>query len=595
MDFTEALSILKKETDNQCMNIEEIDVKQSLNLINYDDIFSQVNIPNFRTSMRDGYAIRYSDIDSSSNKLSTFIIKSNIYTDTIVESNESNETYSNICSYITTGSVIPDIYDTIVMIEDTIKIYNNTIQLKKEMIENIKYSEWIRQIGSDIKKDELVINKNTLINENIIGTLISIGIEKIKVIKQPSIALISSGSEIIDNKDMYSSNKNVVYDINRPVLKILFDKYGYKNINDYGILSDNYEETKKTIDDLIEKYDMVVTSGGISMGEQDYIKKIMLEKNSIIINKLKVKPGKPFLFSKMIIDNKTKYIFNLPGNPVSTIVNFHMLLKPSVDNIISNNFNLPTKLKCTLLNDLKSDKTRLEFTRGILYYSYKFNKFFVRALQENDKSSNISQLNNSNCFIETINNHKYNIGNTINVYQISQIKDYFEYENILNIGIVTTSDRASNNIYEDISGKEIIKYLKENLKSKFQIYYTLISDDSYKIKESINNYSKNLYCDLILTTGGTGPAFRDNTSNVTREIIDKELPGFGEIIRNKNFDLVCTSILSAQIAGIIYNENNSTLILNLPGKPNAIKECLDIIFKSLPKYFEIMESPKFVL
>ena len=73
----------------------------------------------------------------------------------------------------------------------------------------------------------------------------------------------------------------------------------------------------------------------------------------------------------MIIDNKTKYIFNLPGNPVSTIVNFHMLLKPSIDNIISNNFNLPIKLKCTLINDLKSDKTRLEFTRGILYYSYK--------------------------------------------------------------------------------------------------------------------------------------------------------------------------------------------------------------------------------
>ena len=275
-----------------------------------------------------------------------------------------------------------------------------------------------------------------------------------------------------------------------------------------------------------------------------------------------------------------------------------MLLKPSVDNIISNNFNLPTKLKCTLINELKSDKNRLEFTRGILYYSYKFNKFFVRAIQENDKSSNISQLNNSNCFIETINNHKYNIGDTINVYkinEINEIKDYFEYENILNIGIVTTSDRASNNIYGDISGKEIMKYLKENLKSKHLVYYTLISDDSYKIKESINNYSKNLYCDLILTTGGTGPAFRDNTTNVTRELIDKELPGFWEIIRNKNFDLVCTSILSAQIAGIIYNENNSTLILNLPGKPNSIKEYLDIIFKTLPKYFEIMKSPLFII
>ena len=327
------------------------------------------------------------------------------------------------------------------MIEDTNKLDDYTIELKQEF--KIKWGQWIRKIGSDIQVNDLIIEKNKVINENIIGTLISIGIYEVKVIKQRIITIVSSGSEIIDNSSYYKYDKNTVYDINRPVLKILFEKSGFKYISDGGILHDDYDVTKRTIEHLLKHCDILVTSGGISMGEQDYIKKIMLEKNCIIINKLNIKPGKPFLFSKLVIENKTKYIFNLPGNPVSTIVNFHLLLKPSINNMITNNFKLPFKYKCTLINNLKSDNTRLEFVRGILYYSYKFNKHYVKALQENDKSSNVSQLNNCNCLIETNIAHIYNIGDTVNVYQISEIKEYTEYENIFKVGIITTSNRPN--------------------------------------------------------------------------------------------------------------------------------------------------------
>lgn len=591
MNFEDALQILSNSTQLSTLlstdinNYEVIDVLESDNRYSYENIYSNINVPNNRLSMRDGYAIKYYNIK---NKINEFKVVNSIFTDTIIPTNEvTNET--NLCYYITTGSIVPDEYDTIVMIEDIEKLKDNMIKISSLMINKINEKQWIRDIGNDIMKGELIISKNTKINNYMIGTLISIGIHNIKVIKNPKIAIFSTGNEIISNTNEYNDMKNTVFDINRPMLKLLLNKYNFGNVEDIGIIKDNYDKIKTTIDNLIINYDVIITTGGISMGEQDFIKKIMLEKNHILINKLNVKPGKPFLFSKI----NNCLIFNLPGNPVSTIVNFHMLLYPCLKNMLINNFKLPKLLNGYLINNLISDKSRLEFTRGIIYFSIKFNRLFVKVLQENDNSSNISQLNNFNCLIKTEINNKYNIGDLVQVYQINNIENYNNFDNVFKIGILTMSDRASQNIYEDISGNEIINYINNNIKSNFEYYYLLINDDESNIKKSINNYTKIIPCDLILTTGGTGPSFRDNTSKVTKELIDKELPGFGEIIRNKNFEYIPTSILSGQTAGVIYNEFNTTLIINLPGKPQAIKECLDIIIKSLPKYFQIMNSPDF--
>ena len=156
---------------------------------------------------------------------------------------------------------------------------------------------------------------------------------------------------------------------------------------------------------------------------------------------------------------------------------------------------------------------------------------------------------------------------------------------MLKIGIITISDRASAGVYEDKSGKEIEKFLKENIINEFEIIYKLIPDEFEIISNSLNNLVEKK-CSLILTTGGTGPAKRDITPEATKSVIDKELPGFGELMRMHSLKYTPTAILSRQTAGI----KNNSLIINLPGKPKAIKENLEAIWSAIPYTIDLIEG-----
>jgi len=155
----------------------------------------------------------------------------------------------------------------------------------------------------------------------------------------------------------------------------------------------------------------------------------------------------------------------------------------------------------------------------------------------------------------------------------------------MKIAIVTMSDRASAGIYEDKSGKEIENYLSENVKNEYEIVYRLIPDDFDKIVETLNELV-GMKCALILTTGGTGPAPRDVTPEATKEVLDKELPGFGELMRAHSLKYVPTSILARGTAGVVKN----SFILNLPGSPKAIRENLEAVFPAIPYAIDLIEG-----
>ncbi|EES89568.1 molybdopterin adenylyltransferase [Helicobacter canadensis] len=152
------------------------------------------------------------------------------------------------------------------------------------------------------------------------------------------------------------------------------------------------------------------------------------------------------------------------------------------------------------------------------------------------------------------------------------------------IGILTLSDRASAGVYEDISGQAIINTLKDYLTSPWESVYRLIGDDLEQIKSQLIELADIEKCDLIVTTGGTGPAIRDVTPEATEAVCQKMLPGFGELMRQTSLKYVPTAILSRQTAGI----RNQTLILNLPGKPKSIRECLDAVFPAIPYCLDLI-------
>ncbi len=148
----------------------------------------------------------------------------------------------------------------------------------------------------------------------------------------------------------------------------------------------------------------------------------------------------------------------------------------------------------------------------------------------------------------------------------------------IKIGVVTTSDRAYAGIYDDISGKAIMETMGEYLQNEVEYAYRCIPDEQPLIEATLVELARDKKCDLVVTTGGTGPAPRDVTTEATLAVCQKILPGFGEQMRAASLLHVPTAILSRQTAGICHE----SLIINLPGKPKAIRECLDAVFPAVP-------------
>jgi len=155
------------------------------------------------------------------------------------------------------------------------------------------------------------------------------------------------------------------------------------------------------------------------------------------------------------------------------------------------------------------------------------------------------------------------------------------------IGIVTISDRASAAVYDDLSGPAITETLGAYLTSPWQSEYRVIPDERTTIEATLKELADDKACCLIVTTGGTGPAARDVTPEATEAVCDRMMPGFGELMRTESLKYVPTAILSRQTAGL----RGNSLIINLPGKPKAIRQCLDAVFPAVPYCIDLMEGP----
>ena len=157
----------------------------------------------------------------------------------------------------------------------------------------------------------------------------------------------------------------------------------------------------------------------------------------------------------------------------------------------------------------------------------------------------------------------------------------------IRIGVINISDRASRGVYEDLPGQAALERLSSYLTSSWEKEYAIIPDEQPEIEATLIDFADNRGCCLILTTGGTGPALRDVTPEATAAVSQKMMPGFGELMRATSLQYVPTAILSRQTAGI----RGNTLIVNLPGKPKAISECLEAVFPAIPYCIDLIEGP----
>tara|TARA_B110000003_G_scaffold273905_1_gene312576 strand:- start:580 stop:1836 length:1257 start_codon:yes stop_codon:yes gene_type:complete len=353
---------------------ESIKSMNSLNRVLSENVYSNINYPTCNNAAFDGYAIRSNDTSKiKKNSSQRFKIIGSIAAGAKPFKKKINK-FNAV--EIMTGGIIPKGFDTIIPIEQI--IFHPNKDNKKNIIVNKKVKKYnhIRFTGSDYKKKELVIKKNTIILPNHILAFKTLGIKNIKVKKKVNILFFSTGNEI-SNKDYIPEWK--VRNSNSHYIKNLNENFLF-NFKDGGILKDDHQILYKSkINKMLlnPNIDIIITSGAVSAGKFDFIPSVVKSfKLSNYFKGVAIRPGKPILFAK--IKNKQKVIFGLPGNPMSSAACFRFFVYPYLENILGLDIEKP--IKAILKNNFSKKKNFTRFAKSKLNTT-KNGKIEVNVLQ----------------------------------------------------------------------------------------------------------------------------------------------------------------------------------------------------------------------
>lgn len=355
---------------------EVIHIDNALGRILFADIKSESNVPNYDNSSMDGYAINFSQKE---------IYNFNLIGSDFAGSLKDFEIKNGEALEIMTGGKIPKGTSAVVPIE-LVNIFKNTIQIKTLP----KYNANIRKIGTDIHKEQIILNAGKCLRPAEIGLLASLGVSNVSVFKKLKIAYFSTGDEIIEVGkplklgQVYDSN---YYSIGALLKSLHIEKIDFRNV------PDKKEKIKQNLIKAAQIADLIITSGGVSVGKADFVKEVLSEIGEILFWKLAIKPGRPLAYGKI---NHTHF-FGLPGNPVSAIVTFYQIVLPAIKNLMGNtNYHPPPTFKVKSNGEILKKPGRIEFQRGMLIQEK--NDWIVNPIL-NQGSGNLSSMTESNCFI----------------------------------------------------------------------------------------------------------------------------------------------------------------------------------------------------
>ncbi len=307
ISFEESLKIINSVSHN--IETELIDIKNSLGRILAENVYSDINMPPFNKSAVDGFACRKLDLNNE------LIVIETIQAGMLPQ-NEVNE---NQCSQIMTGASVPKGADYVIMIEDVEFTAENKIRSKI-----LGDRQNICFLGEDIKINQLVFEKGTLITPSVVGTMATIGYTNCKVAKVPVVGILSTGNEIVEPYQI--PNQTQIRNCNSYQLIAQIENIGAVPIY-LGIVEDTEEATFKAISRAVESCDIILLTGGVSMGKFDLVPQILKDFGfETKFHKVAIQPGKPTLFATY----KNKQCFGLPGNPVSAYVLFELMAKPLI-------------------------------------------------------------------------------------------------------------------------------------------------------------------------------------------------------------------------------------------------------------------------
>ncbi|XP_040267266.1 gephyrin isoform X8 [Bufo bufo] len=343
------------------LGTEIINYRDGMGRVLAQEVYAKDNLPPFPASVKDGYAVRAADGPGD-----RFIIG---------ESQAGEQPTQTVMPgqvmRVTTGAPIPCGADAVVQVEDTELIRESddgTEELEVRILVQARPGQDIRPIGHDIKRGECVLAKGTHMGPSEIGLLATVGVTEVEVHKFPVVAVMSTGNELLNPEDDLMPGK--IRDSNRSTLLATIQEHGYPTIN-LGIVGDNPDDLLNALNEGISRADVIITSGGVSMGEKDYLKQVLdIDLHAQIhFGRVFMKPGLPTTFATLDIDGVRKIIFALPGNPVSAVVTCNLFVVPALRKMQGILDPRPTIIKARLSCDVKLDP-RPEYHRCILTWHH---------------------------------------------------------------------------------------------------------------------------------------------------------------------------------------------------------------------------------
>lgn len=341
----EALNIIKDSTQN--IGIEKVDLMSSLNRVLAEDIYSKDTLPPFNKSAMDGYAIKFEDTLNCSEENE---VRLNIIGTIKAGDYYTDELRHGDALKIMTGAAVPNGANAVIQIEK-VSIDNDIVTIT----EVVKLDTNIIKMGEEIKEGDIALTKGKLIRPTEIGFLASLGYSKVEVYKKPKVAILTTGDELLSIDSPLENGK--IRNSNEYSLMALCKNLDVEYIS-LGIVADDKDILKEKMIFALKEADIVITSGGVSAGDFDFIEDVLNQIGADTkITSVAIKPGKPITFAT--IDNKL--IFGLPGNPLSVITTFDTFVKPAIKNVMGHDNYSDSLIKVVAGDSFKTKNDREKY------------------------------------------------------------------------------------------------------------------------------------------------------------------------------------------------------------------------------------------
>ncbi|CAI6005903.1 unnamed protein product [Closterium sp. NIES-65] len=511
-------------------------------------------------------------------------------------------------AYITTGGPVPQGADAVIQVEDTLPVDSSSGQRRVTIVKGATVGQDIRPVGSDLAAGTVVLQAGERVGPAEIGLLATVGAAHVHVHWQPLVAVLSTGDELIDPAQNGSATlpRGMIRDANRSMLLAAVRQHlGAASAppaaseeaepsaaqsaascpapQDLGIAADTEEAVAAAFERaLAARADVVVASGGVSMGDRDFVKPLLERLGTVHFGRVHMKPGKPLTFATIEApSDKTDgaaqphrtIVFGLPGNPVSCMVCFNLFVLPAIRQMGGWRHPLLHRVQAHISSALRLDPDRPEYHRASLRWEPNQS---AGAASAPAVAAAVASPSTAGAAASTV-------GAGVRV------------------AILTVSDTVAAGLAADASGPRAVQAVQSLLPAAAVVATAVVPDDPDKIAAQVKAWADGggiavstseeagvAAVDVIITTGGTGFSPRDVTPEACAPLFHRSAPGLTHAMLQESLRITPFAMLSRMAAGI----RGSTLILNLPGNPNAVSECLAALMPALPHGLKQLKGDK---